>query len=58
MLKFSDGESFDTTGEPKIIRRKDGLYVCGGNTLIPIDSHEEGNKIISEMKSKNKEPKS
>lgn len=49
-LRFSDGEEFDTRGELRVIRRKDGLYVIGQGHLIPIDTREEGEQIIREMR--------
>jgi hypothetical protein len=52
MLRFSDGEEFDTSGEPRIIRRSDGLYVCGGNMLIPVRDVDEALLIIEKLESK------
>jgi hypothetical protein len=52
MIKFSDGMTFDTSGPMRIVRESDGLYVVGNNWLIPIDSHEEGEKIIVQEKVK------
>ena len=56
MLRFSDGEEFDTGGELRIEARQDGLYVLGGGVMIPVDSREEGQAIIREMTAK--KPKS
>ena len=50
MLKFSDGMSFDTTGEPRTTYRSDGLYVIGGGMLIPVKDEKEANEIIKQMK--------
>ena len=52
MLKFSDGQKFDTSGELRISRRSDGLYVIGKGMLIPVNSREEASEIISDMLSK------
>ena len=49
MLRFSDGEDFDTGGELRIEARRDGLYVLGGGLMIPVESREEGQAIIREM---------
>jgi hypothetical protein len=49
-LRFSDGEEFDPRGELRIESRKDGLYVLGQGHLIPIDTREEGERIIREMR--------
>ena len=35
ILKFSDGTEFDTSGNPRIEKRDDGLYVMGNGQLIP-----------------------
>jgi hypothetical protein len=52
LLKFSDGEEFETSGEPRIIRRTDGLYVCGKGMLIPVDSLDEALLIVENLESK------
>ena len=52
MIKFSDGMTFDTSGPMRIVRERDGLYVVGNNWLIPVDSPEEGEKIIVQEKVK------
>ena len=52
MLRFSDGEEFDTSGEPRIIRRSDGLYVCGGGVLVPVNSVEEALLVIENLENK------
>lgn len=50
-LRFNDGISFDTSGEYRIERRRDGLYVVGKGMMMPIDSREEGEEFIAQMKS-------
>lgn len=52
MVKFTDGMTFDTSGPMRIVRKSDGLYVVGNNWLIPVDSREEGEKIIDKEKVK------
>ena len=49
-LQFSDGVTFDTSGELRIERRSDGLYVVGQGMMQAIDSREEGKKLIAEMR--------
>jgi hypothetical protein len=49
-LEFSDGMKFKTGGELHIESRSDGLYVVGKGMLIPVNSREEGDEIIKEMK--------
>lgn len=55
MLRFSDGENFDTSGKLRITRRKDGLYVIGKGYLIPVDSREEGQQVIKELSGEEKD---
>jgi len=53
VINFSDGVSVDTTGELRVIRLSDGLYVAGRGFLIPVKDGEEAEATIREM-SKNK----
>jgi len=53
VINFSDGISVDTTGELRVIRLSDGLYVAGRGFLIPVKDGEEAEATIREM-SKNK----
>lgn len=46
-IKFNDGISFETDGAYRIEARRDGLYVVGYGCLIPVNSREEGNRIIA-----------
>lgn len=48
-LTFTDGMEFDTSGELRIERRKDGLYVVGQGYLCPVDSEEHGKKMIDKL---------
>lgn len=50
MLRFTDGENFDTSGDYRIERRRDGLYVAGGGLLCAVDSREEGRELIKSLK--------
>lgn len=56
MLRFSDGEEFDTSGELRVEARRDGYYVVGGGLMIPVDSREEGQQLILDLTAK--KPKS
>ena len=47
MLRFSDGEEFDTSGPLRAEERFDGWYVVGNGMLIPVDSEEEALEYIS-----------
>jgi len=49
IMKFNDGVSFDTSGELRLTRRHDGLYVVGAGMLCPVASHEEGINLIKQM---------
>ena len=50
VINFSDGVSVDTTGELRVIRLHDGLYVVGRGFLIPVKDGEEAEATIREMK--------
>jgi hypothetical protein len=50
ILKFNDGENFDTSGPLRVERRKDGWYVVGEGMLIPVDSREEGEEEIKTLR--------
>jgi len=40
-LSFNDGIEIDTSGELRILRLKDGLYVIGKGMLIPVVDENE-----------------
>ena len=52
MLKFSDGEEFDTSGELRVEAREDGYYDVGGGMMIPVDSRQEGEELIRDLTAK------
>ena len=56
MLRFTDGEDFDTEGELRIEARRDGLYVLGGGMMIPVDSRQEGEELIRELTERKAKP--
>ena len=49
VINFSDGVSVDTSGELRVIRLHDGLYVAGRGFLIPVKDGEEAEATIREM---------
>lgn len=49
MLKFSDGETFDTSGPLRKTRRYDGLYVIGKGMLIPVSDDAEAKETIKKL---------
>ena len=50
MLRFSDGEQFNTGGKLRIEKRADGLYVVGRGMLIAVASEEEGEEWIENLR--------
>ena len=45
-MKFSDGLQFNTRGELRTERHRDGWYVLGWGYLIPVDSREDGETMM------------
>lgn len=41
MLKFTDGVNVDTSGPLRMLRLKDGLYVVGQGSLIPMNDEDD-----------------
>jgi hypothetical protein len=50
-LKYIGDLIIDSTGPLRKIRLPDGLYVVGEQMLIPVDSDEEADEMIEELKS-------
>lgn len=48
MLRFSDGMTFDLSGELRATKRSDGWYVVGKGMLMPVDSYQEAKEVIEE----------
>lgn len=46
ILRFTDGEAFNTEGPYRTEAREDGWYVVGHGSLIPVRSEEEGEQLI------------
>jgi hypothetical protein len=49
ILRFSDGENFDTSGPLRKEERYDGWYVIGKGKLIPVASEEEADRMIKRL---------
>ena len=49
MLKFSDGEVFNTSGPLRTEHRSDGWYVIGKGMLIPVNSEKDGIELIKTL---------
>jgi hypothetical protein len=45
-LKFSDGETFDLSGDLRVELRSDGYYVLGQGMMMAVDTFEEGQEYI------------
>lgn len=50
-LTFSDGMTFDTSGELRTEERSDGWYVVGNGMLIPVKDEIEGQELIHKLTS-------
>jgi hypothetical protein len=50
-LKYVGDLIIDSTGPLRKIRLPDGLYVVDEQMLIPVDSDEEADEVIEELKS-------
>jgi hypothetical protein len=53
ILKFTDGEQFDTSGPLRKEKRYDGWYVIGKGVLIPVSSEKEAENYILNKKERN-----
>ena len=51
-LRFSDGINIDMSGTMRVIRKSDGYYIIGQGMCCPVDSVEEGQRIISRFMTK------
>ena len=50
ILRFTDGQEFDTSVSLQLTLRSDGWYVIGEGNLIPVKSLDEGREVVKEMK--------
>ena len=50
ILRFSDGEEFDTSGPIRKEERRDGWYVIGGGQLIPVRDEEEADRLLEKSR--------
>ena len=48
-LTFTDGEIFDLSGPLRLEERFDGWYVLGNNKMIPVNSQDEGIRLITQL---------
>lgn len=49
MLRFSDGITIDTSGEPRVLRLNDGYYAVGKGILIPVDNLQSAEFMVQRM---------
>jgi hypothetical protein len=49
ILRFTDGESFDTSGPIRKEERYDGWYVLGRGLLIPVRDEKEADETIKRL---------
>ena len=49
ILRFTDGESFDTSGPIRKEERYDGWYVLGDWKMIPVRDEEEADIVIKRL---------
>jgi hypothetical protein len=49
-LRFDDGMEFDTGGELRVVRRRDGWYVVGQGILAAVDDPEDGERLIEKLR--------
>lgn len=47
-LTFTDGQIFDLSGPLRLEERYDGWYVLGNNKMVPVNSQDEGRRLIDE----------
>ena len=50
ILRFSDGEEFETSGELRLEHRSDGWYLLGEGMLVPIKDPDEGRELMKKFK--------
>ena len=56
-LRFSDGIEIDASGAMRVVRKSDGYYIVGQGVCCPVDSIEEGQRIISRFMTKHRRVK-
>jgi len=55
ILKFTDGEEFDLSGEFRAEERYDGWYVLGKNRMIPVNDEADALNTIEKLNALNNE---
>lgn len=49
-IKFNDGEEFNVNCPLHAEHRKDGWYIVGSGLLIPVNSEEDADNKINDMR--------
>lgn len=49
-LSFTDGMIIHVHGDYRLVKFRDGHYVVGHGNLFPVDSEEEGKRLIENLK--------
>lgn len=49
LLKFSDGVTVDTSGEPRVLHLNDGYYAVGKGILIPATNKITAEFLVNKM---------
>lgn len=49
-LRFSDGMTFDTSGELRTEQRSDGWYVLGEGKLLPMRDETQASAYVERVK--------
>jgi len=52
MLRFNDGVTIDTSGEYRPLKLKDGWYVVGQGSCMPVESRQEALELIARLTKK------
>jgi hypothetical protein len=55
-LRFSDGVTIDTGGDYRVEQKKDGLYVVGRGFMCPVETREEGDRMVKYLKGERDTP--
>jgi hypothetical protein len=50
MMRFSDGMTFDTSGELRTEHRSDGWYVIGEGKLLPMRDEKAAREYMERVK--------
>ena len=49
LLRFSDGITVDTSGQPRVLQLNDGYYAVGKGILVPATNKETAEFLVRKM---------